>query len=35
MYDIPGSKEKTLLVTLEYAEQSLNKNLLQRLKAVS
>jgi ATP-dependent Clp protease ATP-binding subunit ClpX len=35
MFDIPGSKEKTLLVTLEYAEQSLNKNLLQRLKAVS
>ena len=35
MFDIPGSDDKSLLVTLEYAEQSLNKNLLQRLKAVS
>ncbi|MFC4739137.1 ATP-dependent Clp protease ATP-binding subunit ClpX [Flavobacterium ponti] len=35
MFDLPGSEEKTLMVTKEYAEQSLNKNLLQRLKAVS
>jgi ATP-dependent Clp protease ATP-binding subunit ClpX len=35
MFDLPGSEEKTLTVTQEYAEQSLNKNLLQRLKAVS
>ncbi len=35
MFDIPSSDDKSLLVTLEYAEQSLNKNLLQRLKAVS
>lgn len=35
MFDLPGSENKSLLVTKEYAEQSLNKNLLQRLKAVS
>jgi ATP-dependent Clp protease ATP-binding subunit ClpX len=35
MFDLPGSEDKSLLVTKEYAEQSLNKNLLQRLKAVS
>lgn len=35
MFDLPSSEEKTLLVTKEYAEKSLNKNLLQRLKAVS
>ena len=35
MFDLPGSEDKSLLVTQEYAEQSLNKNLLQRLKAVS
>jgi len=35
MFDLPGSEDKSLMVTKEYAEQSLNKNLLQRLKAVS
>ncbi|WP_322549695.1 ATP-dependent Clp protease ATP-binding subunit ClpX [Flavobacterium psychraquaticum] len=35
MYELPSSNEKHLQVTKEYAENSLNKNLLQRLKAVS
>ena len=35
MYELPSSDEKHLQVTKEYAENSLNKNLLQRLKAVS
>lgn len=35
MFDLPGSEDKSLIVTKKYAEQSLNKNLLQRLKAVS
>ena len=35
MYELPSSEEKHLQVTKEYAENSLNKNLLQRLKAVS
>ena len=35
MFDIPSSEEKNLIVTKEYAENSLNRNLLQRLKAVS
>ncbi|HBK84065.1 MAG TPA: ATP-dependent Clp protease ATP-binding subunit ClpX [Flavobacterium sp.] len=35
MFDVPGSKIKSLKVTQEYAEKSLQKNLLQRLKAVS
>ena len=35
MYELPSSNEKHLQVTKEYAENSLDKNLLQRLKAVS
>ncbi|MFY8069347.1 MAG: ATP-dependent Clp protease ATP-binding subunit ClpX [Flavobacterium sp.] len=35
MYEIPSSEDKQLQVTKDYAENSLNKNLLQRLKAVS
>lgn len=35
MYELPSSEDKHLQVTKEYAENSLNKNLLQRLKAVS
>jgi len=35
MYELPSSKDKYLQVTKEYAEDSLSKNLLQRLKAVS
>ncbi len=35
MFDIPSSDDKNLVVTKEYAESSLNRNLLQRLKAVS
>ena len=35
MYELLSSNEKHLQVTKEYAENSLNKNLLQRLKAVS
>ena len=35
MYELPSSKDKHLQVTKEYAENSLSKNLLQRLKAVS
>ncbi|NHM04349.1 ATP-dependent Clp protease ATP-binding subunit ClpX [Flavobacterium celericrescens] len=35
MYELPSSEEKHLQVTKEYAESSLSKNLLQRLKAVS
>ena len=35
MYELPSSDEKHLQVTKEYAENSLNKNLLKRLKAVS
>ena len=35
MYELPSSNEKHLQVTKEYAENSLNKNLLQRLKAAS
>lgn len=35
MYELPSSDDKHLLVTKEYAENSLSKNLLQRLKAVS
>jgi ATP-dependent Clp protease ATP-binding subunit ClpX len=35
MYELPSSNEKHLQVTKDYAENSLNKNLLQRLKAVS
>ena len=35
MFDLPGSDQKILVVTKEYAENSLSKNLLQRLKAVS
>lgn len=35
MYELPSSEEKHLQVTKEYAENSLSKNLLQRLKAVS
>jgi ATP-dependent Clp protease ATP-binding subunit ClpX len=35
MYELPSSDDKDLQVTKEYAENSLSKNLLQRLKAVS
>ena len=35
MFDLPGSSEKELNVTKEFAEHSLNKNLLQRLKRAS
>jgi ATP-dependent Clp protease ATP-binding subunit ClpX len=35
MYDLPGTDEKTLRIDKNYAEDRLNKNLLQRLKAVS
>ena len=35
MYDLPSSEDKQLEVTKDYAENSLSKNLLQRLKAVS
>ena len=35
MYELPSSKDKHLQVTKDYAENSLSKNLLQRLKAVS
>lgn len=35
MYELPSSEDKYLQVTKDYAENSLNKNLLQRLKAVS
>ena len=35
MFDLPGSSEKELNVTKEFAEHSLNKNLLQRLKTAS
>jgi len=35
MYDLPSSSETDLKVDKEFAEQSLNKNLLQRLKTAS
>jgi ATP-dependent Clp protease ATP-binding subunit ClpX len=35
MYDLPGSGDKTLRIDKNYAEDTLNRNLLQRLKAVS
>jgi ATP-dependent Clp protease ATP-binding subunit ClpX len=35
MYELPSSNDKHLQVTKDYAEKSLSKNLLQRLKAVS
>lgn len=35
MYELPSSDDKHLQVTKQYAENSLSKNLLQRLKAVS
>lgn len=35
MYELPSSDDKHLQVTKEYAENSLSKNLLQRLKAAS
>lgn len=35
MYDLPSSSETTLNVDLKFAEHSLNKNLLQRLKTAS
>ena len=35
MYELPSSDDKNLQVTKDYAENSLSKNLLQRLKAVS
>lgn len=35
MYDLPSSDEKALHIEKSYAEHTLNKNMLQRLKAVS
>ncbi|WP_396182897.1 ATP-dependent Clp protease ATP-binding subunit ClpX [Flavobacterium sp.] len=35
MYDLPSSDEKILHIEKSYAEHTLNKNMLQRLKAVS
>lgn len=35
MYDLPGTEDKFLRIDKNYAEDRLNKNLLQRLKAVS
>ena len=35
MFELPSSSEKDLVVTKEFAEHSLNKNLLQRLKSAS
>lgn len=35
MYDLPSSDEKVLHIEKSYAEHTLNKNMLQRLKAVS
>ena len=35
MYELPSSQDKHLQVTKDYAENSLSKNLLKRLKAVS
>lgn len=35
MFDLPGSDEKELHVTKEFAENTLNKNLIQRLKSAS
>lgn len=35
MYDLPGSDDKTLYVDKAYAEKTLNKNLLRRLKTAS
>ena len=35
MYDLPGSDEKELTVTMEYAQEKLNKSTIKKLKAVS
>lgn len=35
MYELPGTEEKVLHVTKEYAEEKLNKSTLKKLKAVS
>lgn len=35
MFEMPSSDEKELIVTKDFAEKSLNKNLLQRLKSAS
>ncbi|NNJ81985.1 MAG: ATP-dependent Clp protease ATP-binding subunit ClpX, partial [Flavobacteriaceae bacterium] len=35
MYDLPGSDEKDLNVTVEYAQEKLNKSTIKKLKAVS
>jgi ATP-dependent Clp protease ATP-binding subunit ClpX len=35
MYDLPGSDDKTLHVDKAYAEKSLNKSLIRRLKTAS
>ena len=35
MFDMPGTEEKTLHVTREYAEEKLNKTTIKKLKAVS
>jgi ATP-dependent Clp protease ATP-binding subunit ClpX len=35
MYDLPGGEEKDLNVTVEYAQEKLNKSTIKKLKAVS
>jgi ATP-dependent Clp protease ATP-binding subunit ClpX len=35
MYELPSSEEKTLQIDKEYAEHTLNKNLLKRLELAS
>ena len=35
MFDMPGGKEKELIVTADYAASKLNKSAIQKLKAVS
>jgi len=35
MYDLPGEEEKELHVTMEYAQEKLNKTTIKKLKAVS
>jgi ATP-dependent Clp protease ATP-binding subunit ClpX len=35
MYELPSSEDKKLAIDLEYAQETLNKNLLKRLEIVS
>ena len=35
MFELPGTDDKTLHVTREYAEEKLNKSTIKKLKAVS